>query len=96
MIINRKIDLCKYPRNGTGNKFALRLVNAAMKYAFIFQKKGLGEVLKQLRQRQAEDRGVELFADWKRGEREEADRRAGGAIIAGFMYELLIESVVTS
>lgn len=29
-------------------------------------------------------------------EREEADRQAGGAIIAGFMYELLIESVVTS
>lgn len=25
-----------------------------------------------------------------------ADRQAGGAIIAGFMYELLIESVVTS
>ena len=30
------------------------------------------------------------------GEREGADRQAGGAIIAGFMYELLIESVVTS
>lgn len=29
-------------------------------------------------------------------QREEADRQAGGAIIAGFMYELLIESVVTS
>lgn len=25
-----------------------------------------------------------------------ADRQSGGAIIAGFMYELLIESVVTS
>lgn len=29
-------------------------------------------------------------------QREEADRQAEGAIIAGFMYELLIESVVTS
>lgn len=37
-----------------------------------------------------EERGGE------REEREGADRQAGGAIIAGFMYELLIESVVTS
>lgn len=69
-----------------------------MHLVFFFFLKGLGEILKQLRQRQAEDRGVELVADWKEGkwEREEADRQAGGAIIAGFMYELLIESVVTS
>lgn len=31
-----------------------------------------------------------------RGEEREGGRQAGGAIIAGFMYELLIESVVTS
>lgn len=31
-----------------------------------------------------------------KGEGGQADRREGGAIIAGFMYELLIESVVTS
>lgn len=33
-------------------------------------------------------------AEWRGGG--QTDRQAGGAIIAGFMYELLIESVVTS
>lgn len=66
------------------------------------EKKGLGEILKQLRQRQAEDKrsrvGCRLGKRREMGEGggRQTGRQAGGAIIAGFMYELLIESVVTS